>query len=526
MADGSLDRLLVDGKEVDVIVTRGSRIDKQYTEEARNIAAFMIDRLGLSFGNVEFKVIDNGEFAEKIALYGTPLPAWAAGQEKIVQENNMKYRQGVLYEMVGHKFYNPITKRDYTAVYINQNDTYDEVLSVMAHVYGHLHVHYNNKLGKSINSNSNKHAYYRNRYREMESILGIKTVERLYDHAQTLSGLMDMFQDFHKNKKNEYYSTDKSYPEEDVYDIYKFTVENVRFNPWEKELLEMIYDINQLMKNTRIKILNEGFATFVEDKYVEEVAKRDIGMAFKMREGILRVADVLSPAQLPYYLGLRLFKDIERRWDEGKHGPLYNLLSDEEKRLYIRKENKGLSEILEIVKSYTDWELIFSYADIDFFKSIAREIENKKNRMIENAYAGKYPNDIIERLKAVYNKKIDPNIFRFQLLLETENYGPMLYIPKGSFNGDKLVLRQDLSFLKRYTGLIKEEQKKEFEKEASQIFSLYNDYTVKSLHRLSSLWGVPVVLETMDSTGKPLTLSSDGKTLYKSDKGDGPKFDD
>ena len=524
MARDSLEKLLIDGKEVKVKATHGSMIDKRYTGEAKKIAAFMINKMGLSFGNVEFKILDNEEFAEKVALYGTPLPSWEAGQEKIMQEDRMKYRQGVLYEMVGHKFYDPVEKEEYTAVYINQNDTYDEVLSVMAHVYGHLHIQYNNKLAKSIDSNSDKHAYYRDRYREMEGRLDIKTVENLYDYAQTLSGLLDIFPDFHKNKKNEYYGREKEFPEENVYDVYKFTLENVRFNPWEKELLEVVYDINQLVKGARIKILHEGFATFVEDKYAEEVAKYDIDTAFKMRKGILSVADVLSPAQLPYYLGFRLFKDIEKRWNEGKHGVLYNLLSEEQKRIYMKRENRGLSEILEIVKSYTDWEFIFSYADLDFFKSLVKEIEEKKNMVIDTLYGGKYPDYIVEMIKAAQNEELDPNILRFQLLLETENYGPMVYVPRGSFKGDKLLLRQDLSFLNRYTGKLSDKQQKEFEKQSSQMFSLFNRLTINSLHRLSKLWKIPVELETMDSDGKPLTLTSDGTKLYKSNRGEGPNF--
>ncbi len=526
MAKKSLEKLLVDGKEIKVIATHGSIIDEKYTTEARKIASFMINRLGLSFGNVEFKILDNEEFAEKVALYGTPLPSWEAGQEKIIQENNMKYRQGVLYEMVGHKFYDPIGKEEYTAVYINQNDTYDEVLSVMAHVYGHLHIEYNNRLAKSINSNANKHAYYRDRYREMESRLDIKTVEKMYDYSQTLSGLIDMFPDFHKSKKNDYYSKEETYPEEDIYDVYKFTLENVRFNPWEKEMLEIVYDINQLMKGARIKIMHEGFATFVEDKYAEEVAKYDIGTAFKMRKGILQVADVLSPAQLPYYLGFRLFKDIEKRWDEGRHGLLYDLLSEEEKRSYMKKENKGLSEILEIVKSYTDWEFIFSYADLNFFKSLVKEIEEKTNMMIDNLYGGKYPEYIIDMIKAANSAKLDPNILRFQLLLETENYGPMVYVPKGSFKGDKLTLRQDLSFLKRYIGKLPDEEIESFEEQASQMFSLDNKYTAASLRRLSKMWKIPVELHTMDVEGNPLVIESDGSKISKSSEGDGPKFEE
>ena len=525
MGEKSLEKLLVDGEEINVIATRGSILDEKYTKEARKIASFMINKLGLSFGNVNFQILDNEEFAEKVALYGMPLPSWEAGQEKLVMEDTMKYRQGVLYEMVGHKFYNAVEKKEYTVVYINKNDTYDEVLSVMAHVYGHLHIEYNNRLAKTIDSNSNKHAFYRNRYREMEERLSIDEVEKLYDHAQTLSGLIDMFPDFHEIKKQDYYSTEKLIPETDVYDVYRFTLDNVKFNPWEKELLEIIYNINQLRKGARIKIMHEGFATFVEDKYADEVAKSDLDTAFKMKKGIIQVADVLSPAQLPYYFGFRLFKDIEKRWNEGRHGPLYNLLSEEQKSIYMKKENKGLAEILEIVKSDTDWEFIFSYADTDFFKSLVNEIEEKKNMLIERQYAD-YPEQIIERIKNMYNPKIDPNIMRFQLLLETENYSPMVYIPKGSFNGNRLVLRQDLSFLKRYTGIIPEDKREIFEEEAWQMFSLYNGETISSLKRISTIWGIPVSLETMNIDGNPIIITASKESVDVAEKGEGPKFDD
>ncbi|MEM0143036.1 MAG: hypothetical protein QXL94_03680, partial [Candidatus Parvarchaeum sp.] len=124
------------------------------------------------------------------------------------------------------------------------------------------------------------------------------------------------------------------------------------------------------------------------------------------------------------------------------------------------------------------------------------------------------------------NEKLDPNILRFQLLLETENYGPIVYVPKGSFKGDKLILRQDLSFLKRYTKDLSADEEESFEEQASKVFSLDNKYTADSLHRISRLWKVPVELQTMDAEGNPLIISSDGSKLSRSNGGDGPKVDD
>ncbi len=526
MGKKSLDKLLVNGEEIDVVVRRGSTVDQKYTNEARKIADFMINKLGLSFGNVEFRIIGNEEFAERIALYINPLPSWEAGQSKLLQEDIMKYRQGTLYEAVGHKFFTPFNNKEYTVVYINENNTYEEVLSVIAHVYGHLHVMYNNKLESMVNMDLNSHQYYRERYRQMERILGVKTVENLYDYAQTLSGLIDMFPDFHPSNNKDYYSTDRSFPKEDVYDVYKFTLENLRLNSWEKELLEYIYNINRsLMIGSRIKILHEGFASFVQDKYIMEVAKTDVKLAWKMRDFLLSIADVLSPPQLPYYLGFRLFKDIERRWNEGKHGPIYDLLSENEKRTYSNWEGKGLEEVLNVVKSSTDWELIFSYANMDFFKELIDEIKKKVDWLAQRDY-GQYGETFVKMIEDSYNKNLDPDIMRFQLLLQTENYAPIVFIPKGSFNGSKLYLRQDLSFIKRYAMGIKDDSERElFNKQVNYIFNLNNELTYKSLIRISKLWGIQVLLDTMDENGKPIILSSDGQKVYKSEKANGPRME-
>ncbi len=527
MKTESLEKLLINGREVKIVAMRGSIIDEKYTREANKIAKFMVEKLGLSFGNVQFKFLDNEEFAEKSALWQNPLPTWDTGQNKVINENMMQYRQYSLFEQVGNKFYAMVENQEYTEVFINQNDTRDEILSVIAHVYGHLHVIDNNKLSKTLEINNNKHESYRSRYRKIEEVIGINETEEFYNLTQTLSSLVDIYKDLHKEPKLDYYGKEKDFPKQDVFDVYKFVLDNMTWNGWEKEILDMVYDINQLsISVTRLKIIHEGFASFVENKYIEEVTKEDLGLGWEMKHKFLSVADVLSEPQMPYFLGFRLFQNIEKRWNEGKHGPVYELLTDEEKRNYSKNEGKGLEEILHIVKHNTDWEFIFSYANKDFLKTLSEEIIEQRmfliKSQVEDSPWGKW---ILDRMKKTMQEELDPDLMRFELLLRTENYMPMIYIPKGEFLGDNLPLRQDLSFINRYSNMLKKESK--LSEEVTAVFSLNNKMTRRSLLRLSKLLNLPVSLETMDKKGQPLILYVEvgGKKVEKIEDGSGPRFD-
>ena len=58
------------------------------------------------------------------------------------------------------------------------------------------------------------------------------------------------------------------------------------------------------------------------------------------------------------------------------------------------------------------------------------------------------------------------------------------------------------------------------------MFSLYNGETISALKRISSMWGIPVSLETMNIDGNPIIITASKESVDVAEKGEGPKFDD
>lgn len=483
-------------KPIDIIVMRGTNVDEDYTKKAREIADYARNDLHLDFDDVEFRIVDQDRLAEMMALYDEPFPSWYAGQTYDLMKNEMRYGYFRLYESVWHKYYNPLKNKNYDVIYLNNSNSYSMMLAVIAHVYGHLHFDKHNALLSSVDVPLlNEQKSYMERFRVLESIIGEKRVEEIYDIGKTLVSLSDLYPEFRDDEKDDYYNSDKESPTKDEYDVFKFFIENGRFNKWEQELLYMMHKLYLgTEKNSRVTIMNEGFASFVEEKYATHISEEDMNTSLRIAYGVYSVGDPKAEGQLRYALGLRLFKYLEEKYDKGKHGPIYEKLSYLEKESYDAHEGRGLEKVLQAVNEKDDWSFIFSYADTDFLKSY----------LTEAGYS-----DIDEA-------EGTPSDFKLNLLLSTGNYKPIVYIPRGgaNFKGG-LLLEQDLSFLNKYLGMSNEEAEATLVQNA-EMLTLDNSRTHKALHRMAKAYGHLIFLRTMDpETGKPMLLISDGNTILR-----------
>lgn len=509
-----------------IIVKDGAFEDAHYTKEARDIASFVIDKLKLSFDDVEFRLVDNDTMAEQMAIYGDPLPTWYTGQEYMRARNQLLGLHSNLYEMVGHVQKDELTNKTRTIVYLNKSDTEDEILSVIAHVYGHLHVEKNNFLAKGSKQNIPKHNYYRRRFRALEELVGKKGVEQAFDDAQTLSSLIDLYPDFRPDTKDTYYTQSNKVPVKDEYNVFDFIMEQANMPDWRREIFGMVRDIYSLMKVARIKIIHEGFATFVEEKYALERAKTDTKTALRMIDSLRSVADPISDVQMPYAMGWRLFKDIETRWNEGKHGLEYEMLSREEKLNYKREENRGIDKVLQVVELEDDWNFLFSYATKDFIMKYMQEaMENLE--LLYSTYLDE--DDRKYRLPFIlqnFQDDHDPDDLRFSLLYRSESYLPSIYIQAGGFNykpprkdtfSRGLLLKEDLSILDRYVRATdpveKEEELAEVTQRFAQYLTLDNENTHKAMHRMAKLLRRNIYLDTIDQEGDRIIIASDGTQI-------------
>ncbi len=509
---------------MEIVVKDGAFENEHFTKKARELADFVTGKLKLSFDDVEFRLVDNDTLAEEMALYGDPLPTWYTGQEYIRARRELLGLHASLYEMVGHTQTDQITGKTRTIVYLNKGDTEAEILSVISHVYGHLHVQKNNFVAKGSTQNLSKHNYYRRRYRALEEIVGAKEVADVYDTGQTLSSLIDLYPDFRVDEKDAYYTKSPSVPIKDDYNVFDFLMTQANIPDWQREVFGIVRDIYSLMKMARIKIIHEGFATFVEEKCALEIGKTDPKLGLTLVDHLRAVADPLNTAQLPYALGWRALKDIESRWNEGKHGLEYEMLSREEKLTYKREENKGIDKVLQVIELDDDWKFLFSYATKDFLEKYLQETMDALENIYSTQLSKEEREDMLPDILLGFIEDQDPDELRFQLLHRSESYLPSVYIPAGGFNYVPkngrfrgMLLKEDLSLLNRYVKSTDEKQKKEELEEVKQRFAPYltlnNDTTYRAMHRIARLIKKPVYMETIDEDGQGLLLVSDGKDI-------------
>ena len=385
---------------------------------------------------------------------------------------------------------------------------------------------------KQFGRDTNEDTIRRKRYRDLESVLGVKKVEEIYDIGKTLSSLIS-FEPLHslgetiKEYKNEYYNTESSFPRKDQHDVFQFLIDHSDISGWEKELLQMVHDTYVDWPLSNVMILHEGFATFVQEKYAIEKVKTDIGMGTKMEEMILKLADPVNEKQMRYSFGFRLFKYVEECWDKGRHGLLYDNLSEWEKQTYDNKEEKGLEKVLDIVKFKTDWDFIFAHASTLFINKYMDEITEGADYIGRNLDSND-PSFILSlnRLRELKEKYAgyDATKFKVELLTKTESYAPPVFIPKGGGNFDDdggLLIKQNTDLIDRYLdGYLRDRGKeKDEENNIYSMLTLDNHRSANSLLRIFKIWKRSVYLQTINSEdGKPILMyTADGSDINYDD---------
>lgn len=303
-------------------------------------------RLGLKPYAQEFEICDHFEMIGYIAYSGMPsrYPHWSFGKGYEVQKTLYDYGVGGLpYEMV-------INSNPCLAYLMRDNTDLLNVLTI-AHVYAHNDFFANNYFFTSaIDANYviemfKNHADRIRDYVEDPSI-GIDAVESLLDAAHALSlqrsrnpGLRslsreeqqmrmweaaqlpeDEFADI--NPTREYQQPDLSKnplnPEEN---LLQFIGNNNPFlAEWQRDVIHIVDEESRyFLPQIETKIMNEGWASFWHFKILNQLSlPQDYHLEFLVRHNqVLRP----TPGGLnPYHLGFVIWKDIERRWNEGDTG--------------------------------------------------------------------------------------------------------------------------------------------------------------------------------------------------------------
>jgi stage V sporulation protein R len=249
-------------------------------------------------------------------------------------------------------------------------------------------------------------------------------------------------------------------PEKDL--LYYLMKNSPSLAPWQRDAIAMVHEeMEYFVPQMQTKIMNEGWASIWHARIMRELDLSDndhIEFA-NLHSG------VVSPqkGQLnPYYLGYKIYEDIERRWNEP---------SQEEREKFGRRGNEGREKIFEVRELDNDVSFLRNYLT----EELCEELDLFVFELIE------------EEEWTITEKRWEK--VRDQLVANMTNFGfPYLEVEDGDYNGNR-----ELYIKHRYEGT-----------------ELEMRYARKALEHVHTLWGRPVHLETvMDDESTVLHFNGD-----------------
>jgi stage V sporulation protein R len=455
----------------------------------------LVAKLGLDPYPQEFEVCDHEQMLSYMVYSGMPshYPHWSYGKAFEKLKTLYDYGlSGLPYEMVINS--NPCI------AYLMRDNTLALQILTIAHVYGHNDFFKNNFTFRTIRAEFTIETFkaHANRVRQYveDPSIGLEKVERILDAAHALSlqcrrnlsirkqteteqkeaklrdskPATDPFQSVHRRK--EWVSPDLDKipvaPEEDV--LLFIRDHNPQLAEWEKDLLTIVHEQAQyFIPQIETKIMNEGWASFWHKRILEAL---DLPQGLKI-EFLIRHTQVLSPTPgglNPYYIGMKVWEDIERRWGhpdrEEEQKPEAKKKTAAEKLFEVREVERDSSFLRRYLTEELVRELnLFEYQSRGNEKVVSRVADEDnwqsiKDTLIQNVGTGTIP--VIKVEDADYNN----------------NRGLLI---KHSHDGRDLQL----------------------------------EYAEKTLQYLRQLWGRDVILETTVNDKKSLLCFSDDKLTIK-----------
>lgn len=299
--------------------------------------------LGLDFYPQEFEIIGFNEMLGYEAYVGMPsrYPHWSFG--KSYEKNKTLYSlnlTGLPYEMV--------INSDPCLAYLMRENTLLLQILTMAHVYGHNDFFKNNRMFRE----GTKAKYSLELFKlDADTIrnyintpgIGYEKVERILDSAHAIKlnvGRVigqkqrtddeirkDIIEEYKQkidnkgildsNKVIELPDLDKI-PLEPYDDLVGFIIEHGELEDWERNVLKIVKrEAEYFLPQIETKTMNEGWASFWHYTILKELnLSNDLHIEFLKRHN-----DVVAPmvgGLNPYYIGFKVFQDLEKRYGREK----------------------------------------------------------------------------------------------------------------------------------------------------------------------------------------------------------------
>jgi stage V sporulation protein R len=383
------------------------RLINEWKEEIEGIVTKICP---LSFFPQEFVLLSWKELQVVLAREGFPkrYEHWRFGQNFESQQVRDSYGLGRTYELV--------INNDPCVAYLLDSNSVQETRTVMAHVYFHniffKHNSYFKATDRRMLDKMGNHAERIKRYQEE---FGPEAVEQFLDTCLSLDNLIDVHSvAFRRSVDERYWSSSldrrapdpirpvrfdvpeyldryvnppevlragvereakerdrraKMNPPEPQQDILLFLLKHAPLEPWQQDVLSIVRDESYYFAPQRMtKIMNEGWASYWHSKMMtDHLLPRYPAETVDYCEFNAGVLQPWGSSINPYRLGVRLLRDIEERWDKGKHGPEWESCRDmEERRLWDKNCGQGQGEILRAMLNHNDLTFIHRYLTPEF----------------------------------------------------------------------------------------------------------------------------------------------------------------
>ncbi len=301
-------------------------------------------KLGLDFYPQEFEIVDYKDMIGYEAYSGMPsrYPHWSFGKSYDKADSLYKYNiSGLPYEMV--------INSDPCLAYLMKDNTLLLQILTMAHVYGHNDFFKNNRLFKEGTRASYTIEFFKNNadiIREYvnDPSIGYEEVEKVLNAAHSIR--------FQINRTIGMGKSD----EESKEDLIAFIIEKGKLEEWQKNILNIVRrETAYFIPQIETKIMNEGWASYWHYKILNYLKlPPSLHLEF-----IKRHNDVISPLMgtiNPYYLGFKMFEDLEKRYGKDKIFEVRALERDESFiRRYLTEELCSEMNLFEYIKKGDDY---------------------------------------------------------------------------------------------------------------------------------------------------------------------------
>jgi stage V sporulation protein R len=290
---------------------------------------------------------------------------------------------------------------------------------------------------------------------KVEQELQTKSIKRIERIKAPYDDLWEI-EKWNESKQFPYQKNNK-FPEQPEKDIILFILQHSQYlEEWQRDIMTMLRDeMLYFWPQLETKIMNEGWATYWHQQILREM---DLTSGEALEFAKLH-ASIIQPSKVsinPYYLGLKMFEDIETR---------YNHPNKKMKELGIKPES-GREKIFEVREIESDASFIRNY--------LSKELIVREDMYLFQRQGRDYK--VVEK---------DWTVIRDQLVSMRVNGGfPTIFVKNGDYlrNGE-------LYLIHSYEGV-----------------ELDIKYLEKVLPYIHHLWGRAVHLETVYEE-KPVLFS-------------------